>query len=79
MNVKYMIFFNLIFLYIELYLYFCTAIQSLTNKLKNMKINLNELDKFNENYEMTNSYFSSNKRQKKSQKKIKKIHKDSWK
>ena len=44
-----------------------------------MKINLNELDKFNENYEMMNSYFSSNKREKKSQKKIKKIHKDSWK
>ena len=44
-----------------------------------MKINLNELDKFNENYEMTNSYFSSNKREKKSQKKIKKIHKEPWK
>ena len=43
-----------------------------------MKINLNELDVFNEDYEMVNSYFSSNKRQKKSQKKIKKIRKDSW-
>ena len=43
-----------------------------------MKINLNELDVFNEDYEMTDSYFSSNKRQKKSQKKIKKIRKDSW-
>ena len=77
MSVNYTIFFNLVFLYIELYLYFCTVIQSLTNKIKNMKINLNELDKFNENYEMTNSYFSSNKMQKKSQKKIKKIHKNS--
>ena len=43
-----------------------------------MKINLNELDVFSEDYEMVNSYFSSNKRQKKSQKKIKKIRKDSW-
>lgn len=43
-----------------------------------MKINLNELDVFSEDYEMTNAYFSSNKRQKKSQKKIKKIRKDSW-
>ena len=43
-----------------------------------MKINLNELDVFNEDYEMTDSYFSSNKRQKKTQKKIKKIRKDSW-
>ena len=42
-----------------------------------MKINLNELDMFNEDYEMTSSYFSSNKMQKKSQKKIKKIHKNS--
>ena len=56
---------------------FAFEIQSLNNKIKNMKINLNELDKINENYEMTNSYFSSNKREKKSQKKIKKIHKDS--
>ena len=43
-----------------------------------MKINLNDLDVFNEDYEMSNTYFSSNKRQKKSQKKIKKIRKDSW-
>ena len=43
-----------------------------------MKINLNELDVFSEDYEMVNSYFSANKRQKKSQKKIKKIRKDSW-
>ena len=43
-----------------------------------MKINLNELDMFNEDYEMINSHFSSNKREKQSQKKIKKIHKDSW-
>ena len=34
MSVNYTIFFNLVFLYIELYLYFCTVIQSLTNKIK---------------------------------------------
>lgn len=44
-----------------------------------MKLNLNELDLFSEDYEMMNSYFSSNKMQKKSQKKIKKIHKEPWK
>lgn len=43
-----------------------------------MKINLNELDMFDEDYEMTNSYFSSNKNQKNVEKKIKKIRKNSW-